>query len=469
MSGWLTDPHDRPCRPLKVVHTHEQLAAVARGPVVVIASPSCLDHGSAKDLFLSWAHDWRNAVFFLGQQRPGTLAAQLQREARPGGLVEAEVDVTERVPLEGEELLAQQRAEQEQRQQDEGDGRGPGSNTMLHEASALKTGPSEAERERRRVALAAANQAGATAEEEEQQQEDKGRQAGDPEERGRDAGLAAPSGISKEPARSVATSFFTACPPSLLTSPACSATGAGWTGCLWTDSRRMGRLRVPCFPSMSRIPRSTTMARCAISALPRTCPGPRITLVRSSQVLRPADLQGYYRDESFDFEHVGYAGVGELPSTTAASEEDHKRDPLRQALQPSQPFRVTVDRRTLHCTLQASPPDVSFGPACLPLPAPLPLPLSLVQVLTFDLEGLAVERDIRNTLASVAPRRVIVARGGLDSMASLAALLQADPALGGQCKIATLPASGALDVSPGTSTFKLKLGECLLGVSAPWE
>merc|ERR1711920_87145 len=67
---WLTSHKYIPTNPLcsgwiKSLNCIEQLDTLPRKPKVIITTPSNLRLGYSKQIFISWAHDPRNAVIFL--------------------------------------------------------------------------------------------------------------------------------------------------------------------------------------------------------------------------------------------------------------------------------------------------------------------------------------------------------------------------------------------------------------------
>ncbi|CAI5484079.1 unnamed protein product [Closterium sp. Yama58-4] len=96
---------------IRLCHSVEEVEEVA-GPKVVLASLASLEAGFARALFVRWAPDLRNTLLFTSHAPPGSLAHTLQTNDVRFPVVS--VSMSERVPLEGEELRAY---EEQQRQQ----------------------------------------------------------------------------------------------------------------------------------------------------------------------------------------------------------------------------------------------------------------------------------------------------------------------------------------------------------------
>ncbi|KAF9617630.1 hypothetical protein IFM89_037693 [Coptis chinensis] len=79
------------------------LENVPDGPKIVLVSMASLEYGFSHDLFVEWATDMKNLVFFTERGQFGTLARMLQADPPPKAV---KVTMRKRVPLVGEELRA---------------------------------------------------------------------------------------------------------------------------------------------------------------------------------------------------------------------------------------------------------------------------------------------------------------------------------------------------------------------------
>ncbi|CAI5940562.1 unnamed protein product [Closterium sp. NIES-65] len=116
---------------IRLCHSVEEVEEVP-GPKVVLASLASLEAGFARALFVRWAPDLRNTLLFTSRAPPSSLAHTLQTNDVRFPVVS--VSMSERVPLEGEELRAYEEQQRQQQQAamdaargDEGDdGQGDG-------------------------------------------------------------------------------------------------------------------------------------------------------------------------------------------------------------------------------------------------------------------------------------------------------------------------------------------------------
>lgn len=81
----------------------DELEKVPDGPKVVLASMASLEAGFSHDIFVEWATDAKNLVFFTERGQYATLARMLQVDPPPKAV---KVTMSQRVPLVGEELAA---------------------------------------------------------------------------------------------------------------------------------------------------------------------------------------------------------------------------------------------------------------------------------------------------------------------------------------------------------------------------
>ncbi|XP_077241875.1 cleavage and polyadenylation specificity factor 100 [Tasmannia lanceolata] len=80
-----------------------ELDKIPEGPKVVLASMASLEVGFSHDIFVEWATETKNLVFFTERGQFATLARMLQVDPPPKAV---KVTMRKRVPLVGEELIA---------------------------------------------------------------------------------------------------------------------------------------------------------------------------------------------------------------------------------------------------------------------------------------------------------------------------------------------------------------------------
>eukprot|EP01119_Soliformovum_irregulare_P022802 TRINITY_DN7866_c0_g1_i1.p1 TRINITY_DN7866_c0_g1~~TRINITY_DN7866_c0_g1_i1.p1 ORF type:complete len:717 (-),score=229.90 TRINITY_DN7866_c0_g1_i1:43-2193(-) len=85
---------------IRLCHNFQELEAFS-SPRVVLATPSDMEDGFARELFSEYSKDPKNMVLFTTREFPGTVAEVLQAVAPPPAL---QLVLKRRVPLEGEEL-----------------------------------------------------------------------------------------------------------------------------------------------------------------------------------------------------------------------------------------------------------------------------------------------------------------------------------------------------------------------------
>ncbi|KAL6127709.1 hypothetical protein ACLB2K_071072 [Fragaria x ananassa] len=88
---------------VKLLVNKSELDNAPEGPKVVLASMASLEAGFSHDIFVEWATDAKNLVFFTERAQFGTLARMLQADPPPKAV---KVTMSKRIPLVGEELIA---------------------------------------------------------------------------------------------------------------------------------------------------------------------------------------------------------------------------------------------------------------------------------------------------------------------------------------------------------------------------
>ncbi len=86
-----THPQSTPSllyRHVRLVSTTSEISALSVGPKVVLASLPSLSAGPARQLFVEWAGDPRNAIILPGAPQAGTLAEALALVGQGGDPVE---------------------------------------------------------------------------------------------------------------------------------------------------------------------------------------------------------------------------------------------------------------------------------------------------------------------------------------------------------------------------------------------
>lgn len=99
----------------KYLQLKQKLADLERlpQPITVLATQPDLESGFARDLFTLWSTDPKNCIIFTQRPSPGTLGYQVLRNNSPY----LDVEIWQRIELQGEELEEYKRQEEEKKQQ----------------------------------------------------------------------------------------------------------------------------------------------------------------------------------------------------------------------------------------------------------------------------------------------------------------------------------------------------------------
>ncbi|CAL8467688.1 g7226 [Coccomyxa elongata] len=95
-------------RQLKLCRSVEELAKLPPGPRVVMATLPSLEAGGSRQLLAEWADKPANLILFTGRAPSGTLAGLLQHNLHSGQAFTVPLQLSKRVPLQGDELQAWQ-------------------------------------------------------------------------------------------------------------------------------------------------------------------------------------------------------------------------------------------------------------------------------------------------------------------------------------------------------------------------
>eukprot|EP00877_Chromochloris_zofingiensis_P014690 jgi/Chrzof1/9475/Cz04g04140.t1 len=103
------------CRHLKLCGSLSELEHLPKGPKVVLASGPSFESGMSRQLLLQWAEDAHNAIIITQKPDTGTVADTILQHASDPAPFSLTLQVSKRVPLEGDALEAheRQRAEEE--------------------------------------------------------------------------------------------------------------------------------------------------------------------------------------------------------------------------------------------------------------------------------------------------------------------------------------------------------------------